>query len=318
MAADRLQTLDPSVQFALWRLVGPDVEHEAASMRTRVADLEATLRDLDSQGMKFARADAGQADLIARTEDLIGELESESTQISCRLPGLKIEEDRLCGELELIRSSSKHLIQAKEAYNERVQEVGFIEVSLSEFIERKEKMERMRAERAKLEVEMAAVEGEIEELKAEITTAVQLAEKYGAGGLEGVQKETRDDLHELAATISQLEAEIAMLPEAGFGGGFARDAAELHELKRVIGCLAAKKKKLEGEMPERRKLGDELHRVEQLMRAQRKEIDEELARLAEEINRRNVEISNWVSLTSSFESWSSSKTFISELRRKYL
>jgi hypothetical protein len=199
-AAEQLKGLDPTVQFAIWLLVGPDMEQEVVSMRSLVGDLEGQLRTLDVQAMKFTKADAGEADLIARTEEMIGELEAESAQISGRLPALKIEEDRRRCEFDSLKASSNHLIQAKEAYNDRLQEVTLLDTSLSDFLEKKEQIKRMRIEREPLENDVRGIEAEIEELKAEITTAIQLAEKYRAPDLDSVpaaENDARDDLHQL-------------------------------------------------------------------------------------------------------------------------
>jgi predicted nuclease with TOPRIM domain len=322
-AADQLKGLDPSVRVAIWLLLGADIEHEVVSMRNRVDDLESQLRELDGHATKLTRADAGQADLIARTEEMIGELEAESAQIFGRLPALKIEEDRLRSAFDSVKSSCDHLIQAKQAYNERLQEATLLDMSLSDFLQNKETLERMRSECAPIEAEVRRLEGEIEQLKADITTAVQLTEKYGGAdfGSAATANESPNELHQLATQLSQLEAEIALIRdslEAGFTGVPLGLAAEREDLEKVMKRRTAKKKKLEAGMAERRTLADELQRVEQLMRAQREEVDEELARLAHQVNKRNIEISNWVSLASSFNSWSTSKTFISKLRRKYL
>jgi hypothetical protein len=114
--------------------------------------------------------------------------------------------------------------------------------------------------------ENEGMEEEIKSLKDEITTCVQLAEKYSAAGLDDVapaENETKEPVPELANRISQLEVEIAVLNDSLESGqtGIPLELAKEHEdLKKVISRLLKWKKSTRGRECEKEEAagGDEV------------------------------------------------------------
>ena len=87
---------------------------------------------------------------------------------------------------------------------------------------------------------------------------------------------------------------------------------EQKKLKKTVKLLLELKKEKEKQLDDIKKLREELKRVQQLIVDQREEFEKELEDLTDDINAKNIELSNWISYSNSFSSWKNSSTFITE------
>ena len=95
---------------------------------------------------------------------------------------------------------------------------------------------------------------------------------------------------------------------------------EMAEQEQEVNNLFAKlsREELENDVKLRDQLRQDMRRVQQTMVEQREEVERELEKLTDDINARNIDLTNWLSFASSFDSWRKSPTFLTELRKKNL
>jgi chromosome segregation ATPase len=295
---------DPQIQL---------IEREISMAKKQISDLEADLQ----------RTESG--------EEGHGESERECEDLRERLAKAKAAQERVRSEYTSAKRKYDDKVQrlrrheSESAAKKELQAaIELIDSSLFEHKKLESEVTEWRQKTKAYEVEIGSVEEEIRALKDEITTSVQLAEKYGAAGLEEIapaENEAKETVPELANRISQLEVEIAVLKDSLESGqtGIPPELAKEHDdLRKVISRLLKRKKALEGEAVKKKQLREELQRVQKLMVDQREEVERELEKLTDEVNIRNIELTNWLSFSSSFEALGQSATFISELRQKYL
>ena len=79
-----------------------------------------------------------------------------------------------------------------------------------------------------------------------------------------------------------------------------------------------RKEELLNDMKLREQLRQDMRRVQQTMVEQREEVEKELEKQTDDINARNVDLTNWLSFSSSFDTWRRSSTFLTDLRQSYL
>jgi chromosome segregation ATPase len=308
---------------------GGQIGSEIAAVKKKIEEFEMELREIGKA--RPATAGAEEAELLGRTKEALAEVERESEDLKERLVKARAAKEKVRVEYAAAKRRHTDSVQRARqqeseavAKKEATESIALIESSLLQYQELESELTEWRQKTKALEVEVGSVEEEVRALKDEITTSVQLAEKYGAAGLEGVvpaENEAKETVPELANRISQLEVEIAVLKDSLESGqsGIPTDLSkEQDELKKTISRLLKRKKALDAASVKKRQLREEMQRVQKLMVDQREEVERELEKLAEEINVRNVELTNWLSFSSSFEALGQSPTFISELRQKYL
>jgi DNA repair exonuclease SbcCD ATPase subunit len=284
----------------------PAGDREIAAMRKQIEEYEAQLREREASGR-------------------------EAEQLRERLRKAQADQEKAQSEFDDAKRRYEEAVQnsRREATDTAlksniIDQIKLIESALTEYKSVEDEVAEWRQKTKALEVEIGAMDEEIRRLKDEITTSVQLAERYGAPGLDDVvpaENEAKETVPELANRISQLEVEIAVLKdslESGQTGIPAEVAREHEELKRATAKLLKRKKALEADAVKKHELRSEMQRVQKLMVDQREEVERELGKLADEINLRNIELTNWLSFSSSFDAWRQSSTFISELRQNYL
>jgi myosin heavy subunit len=294
-------------------------ELEIESIKKSISELEQKLRDLEAQSKRtFRKVDEGQAHLISQTSDLLSSILVENSELNYELQRLQSTENELLES----RDRVSRLQKENEGSSEKMRVSQCIE-SLSSGLRRGNRMTKRLVELQKqhneVENQVLAQNKEINLLKDEITTAVQLGEKYVSTSSEPAENEGDESVTELANRISQLDSEIAILKDAIESGEnivSPNIIKEQEDLKRMIGRLLKQKKRLAADSDRRSNVRLEMHRIQQLMVDQREEVELELARLTADVNQRNLELMDWLSFSTSFESWRGSSTFLSDLRRK--
>lgn len=306
-------------------------EIEISNYKQKISESEEKLREIQDQADKiYKKADQSQAELISQTERMLSGLVLENKQASSRIEELKVEVEKL---EQQYTSMEKRIAARKEtstrtqsemkAKKELLDSITFLEQSLTENSQLKDQQIKLSKAKVELTEVVADYEKRIAKIKDSLTTSVMLATKYGADddSIKPAENENNENVTELANRITQLQVELAVVKDAVESGqtGIPEDLLTEHqELKRIITKLAKRKKQLEEETAQRQTLREDLQRVQKMMIDQREEVEVELAKLTDTINQKNIELSNWLSFSSSFDSWRNSSTFLSDLRHKYL
>ena len=311
------------------------LEDEIAATKTRIAALNEKLKALQAQSGKiYRKANQGQAQEIADMEQRLEETVNGNRELEAQLENAKKQEGEMEKRLSLLVRKQEVLKEVKERYRREMEAKQDLEArikQLEQAILKKRRVvnqiekakEDLVKQRQENEAGAADVEHEIQEIKDAIKITVDLAEKYGAsddGESAADADECEESVTELAARISQMEIEIAILNDEIASGksGIPQDTQAVHdELKKVLGKLIRKKNRLEKEKKQRASLREDLQRVQTMIVTQHEEVERELESLAVDINARNIDLTNWLSYSSTFDSWRRSPTFMSELRSRY-
>ena len=333
-AKPNTETSDEMTATATPDVIRP-LELEISATKQRISQLNDRLTELQKQSGKiYRKTNQEQAQEIADMEQRLEDTNNANRELETQLEASKKQEGELERKLALMVRKQEVLKEVKDRQRREMEAKQNLEsmiTQLEKAIATRQKLEQniskakeaMEKEKQDMDVIASGDDKEIQEIKDEIKITVDLAEKYSAvdDGTDPVDVEGNEEsVTELAARISQMEIEIAILNDdlASGKSGIPKDTQVVQEeLKKALGKLLRKKRRLEEEKKQIKSLREDLQRVQTLIITQKEEVEKELESLAVDINARNIDLTNWLSYSSSFDSWRLSPTFMSELRSRY-
>lgn len=342
----------PATKIEDLEILIQQAEVQISSLRKEIENNESQLSQLQEQAnKKYKKADHSKAQMIDQAERMLYDLTNENTQNQEKLDRLKQEDSKVQNELTVMRGRVdvlQELAQKTLADHQKKRQlvdlIKKLEDAIAENLHLDDQIRRQEDNLKKRQgVSLDAktsehfnqlddkeeiltpeqLDKEIENLKEDITTSIMLAEKYGnvSDEIQPAENENHETVPELATRITQMEIELAVVKDAVQSGhsGIPPDLLkEQKELTKVIKKLLERKEQLQRDAKTKDELRSDMRRVQQTMIEQREEIDQELEKLTDDINVRNVDLANWLSFSSSFEAWKNSSTFLADLRSNFL
>lgn len=328
-----------------------EAESQIEQLKKDIEARDAQIVQLQEQAnKKFKKADQSKAQYIDQTERMIADIIHENNENNEKLEQLRHDDQVAQNELIAMKAridalqgvaqktmadyqKRKDLFDSIKKLEEAITENAYLDsqiLNLQENLKKVGNPQNNKNESNSIlddENEVLSpqeMDKEIEKLKEDITTSILLAEKFGNSTNESIkpaENENHETVTELATRITQMEVELAVIKDAVQSGhsGVPPDLQkEQKELKKVIKKLMARKEELLNDMKLREQLRQDMRRVQQTMIEQREEVEKELEKQTDDINARNVDLTNWLSFSSSFDTWRRSSTFLTDLRQTYL
>lgn len=334
-----------------FELLVREAESQIEQLKKDIESRDAQITQLQEQAnKKFKKADQSKAQYIDQTERMIADIIHENEENNEKLEQLRHDDQAAQNNLIAMKAridalqgvaqktmadhqKRRDLFNSIKKLEDTITENAYLDSQIQHLQENLKKINspqnNQKNSNSLLDDENETLspqqmDEEIEKLKEDITTSIQLAEKYGNSTNESIkpaENENHETVTELAARITQMEIELAVIKDAVQSGhsGVPPDLQkEQKELKKVIKKLMERKEELLNDMKLREQLRLDMRRVQQTMVEQREEVEKELEKQTDDINARNVDLTNWLSFSSSFDTWRRSSTFLTDLRQSYL
>lgn len=328
-----------------------EAESQIEALKKEIESKDAQLVQLQEQAnKKFKKADQSKAQYIDQTERMIADIIHENNENNEKLERLRKDDQAAQNELVAMKAridvlqglaqktmadhqKKRELFDSTKKLEDTITENAYLEAQIQQLQEKQKKINGPEKPKSQSNsilddendiLSPQQMDEEIEKLKEDITTSIMLAEKYGNATSEDItpaENENHETVPELATRITQMEIELAVINDAVKSGqsGIPPDLLkEQKELSKVIKKLMKRREELENDVKLRDQLRQDMRRVQQTMVEQREEVERELEKLTDDINARNIDLTNWLSFASSFDSWRKSPTFLTELRKKNL
>ncbi|KAH0795728.1 hypothetical protein GPJ56_000358 [Histomonas meleagridis] len=308
------------------------LEIEISQYKKQIQDYESKLAEFQGQAKQNStKVDQAQSDIISQTEQILSEAilynekkVKEIEQSKSEKETLEKEYQRLKQTINYLETHSSQDNSESQKKNQYLSSIKLLDESLREYTSFNSQHSSLQSQLDSIKEEINKLSDQITFYKDEITTSILLAEKYGTitANIEITEEtDTTETVTELASRISQLEAQLAVLQDGQVNGddGVPKELAqEQKDLTKIVSNLLKRKKQQESAAEQCKQLRSDLQRVQHMIVDQREEVENELEKLTDDINAKNVEISDWLSFSSSFDSWRNSPTYINELRNKYI
>ena len=307
------------------------LEMEKEKLDKDIGAMEGKLEALKEEENKSSKKhDQSGGNGLSQTEQILMDIMTKNEEKRKEIAGYKLQKENLMKEYQKMVQITNNLEKMSvnstsdtQIRNNLINSIKLLEDSYKKYNNYKTKISNLQNEKNEIIKEISNSETLINIHKEEITTSIQLAEKYGINNddIQIAENEANESVPELANRITQLELQLALLKDDLQNGnsGVPKELIdEQKKLKKTVKQLLELKKEKEKQLDDIKKLREELKRVHQLIVDQREEFEKELEDLTDDINAKNIELSNWISYSNSFSSWKNSSTFITELRKKYL
>lgn len=306
-AVDEMKTLQDEIEKRKKHI--SELETEISKLKSSKTHVEVC--EIDETKEKFERIIKANAEL----RESLSSVEEEYTSVNMNHWQVK---QRYESSKALYESS----IQAQEDTSNLRESINQLRAALERMQETRDldiKIAEMKRIKSTIDEELKVADSMEQSATDELKMMIDLSHKYEPVDptIEPAKNRSDKSITELNSEIQEMMLHLVDI-ESGSSTKVHDVEHEIKERAKRLHELAAKKDMLEAKRQEGVRMREDLKRVQSDMTEQREKSRVDIEAITDKINRKNAVLADWLGYSSAFDSWRSSRTFLSELQRKYL